>query len=205
MIVDKIHLRLIGDVHGYKDRYLELCRQATHTIQLGDHGFEYSHLLELMPTQHKILGGNHDNYDKITDWPHYLGDYGLHQIPEFNNCIFFVRGGFSIDRQYRIEGVSWWVKEELSIRQCHEALAKYNRTRPSFVISHECPIDIVPFVTDYTHIIKTRTNQLLNQMFAIHQPKIWVFAHFHKTWRCHVDKTEFVCLNELECLDFRKT
>lgn len=198
----KVHLRLIGDVHGKSDPYLRLCRKAKYTIQLGDHGFEYSHLTNLMPSRHKVLGGNHDNYDKITDWPHYLGDYGSHQIPQWG-CIFYIRGGFSLDWQYRAERVSWWQDEEMSMSQCHKALDYYEQVRPSFVISHECPMEVVRCIVHPMLVIKTRTNQLLNQMFTIHQPKMWVFAHYHKSWRQSIKGTEFVCLNELECLDLR--
>lgn len=196
------HLKLIGDVHGKKFDYLLLCENAKYTIQLGDHGFEYGHLMNLMPSHHKVLGGNHDNYDTISDWPHYLGDYGLHQVPQWG-CIFYIRGGFSLDWRHRIKGVSWWQDEEMSLSQCREALAYYGRVGPSFVVSHECPADIVPLIMGSNHVkvIKTRTNQLLNQMFTVHQPKMWIFAHYHKSWRHCVRGTEFVCLNELECFN----
>ena len=197
----KSHLRLIGDVHGHKDNYRKLCRKALYTIQLGDHAFDYLHLNGLDPNYHQILGGNHDNYDLITAWPHYLGDYGLHQIPGFGD-VFFVRGAFSIDRHLRTEGVNWWQDEEMSIRQGYRAIDLYKSIRPSFVISHTCPTDAISFVTKSGHLIPSRTSQLLNQMFAIHQPPIWVFAHFHTSLRFQINGTEFVCLNELECLDF---
>lgn len=199
----KIHLRLIGDVHGYKQRYLKRCRKAEHTIQLGDHGFNYDHLTELEPSKHKLLGGNHDNYDKITNWPHYLGDYGLHQIPELG-CIFFIRGGFSLDRAYRTGGVDWWPDEEMSMKRCFEALSLYESVKPSFVVSHECPLEVISFLALSGRAIKSRTNQLLNQMFSVHQPKMWVFAHYHTSLRLHVNGTEFICLDELECFDFKE-
>jgi len=198
------HLRLIGDVHGHKQRYLQLCRKATHTIQLGDHGFSYDHLTGLSPSQHKILGGNHDNYDEITNWPHYLGNYGVHHVPKIG-CIFFIRGGSSLDRQFRTEGIDWWPDEEMLTRRCLEALSLYESSRPSFVVSHECPLNIIPSLNLSGRAIKTRTNQLLGQMFSIHQPKMWVFAHYHTSLRLYVNGTEFVCLDELECFDFRRT
>lgn len=197
----KIKLRLIGDVHGYKERYLGLCRKSLNSIQLGDHGFDYSHLRTLDGSQHKILGGNHDNYDEVDNWPHFLGDFGLHCVGDFDP-IFFVRGGFSIDRQFGIEGKSWWTDEELSTNLCCQALAYYEEIKPQFVISHECPTDMIPHVINSEMVIKTKTNQLLNQMFSVHQPKIWVFAHYHTSWRRVVDGTEFICLDELECMDF---
>jgi len=199
----KAHLRLIGDVHGHVDRYRKLCRKALYTIQLGDHAFDYCHLNGLDPNYHKILGGNHDNYDKIEAWPHYLGDYGSYYVPDFGE-IFFVRGGLSIDKHLRTERISWWPDEEMSMRKCYAAMSSYASAKPSFVISHTCPADAIPFVTNSGHMIPSRTSQLLNQMFAIHQPLMWIFAHFHTSLRFHINETEFVCLNELECLDFEK-
>ena len=79
-------LRLIGDVHGHFSEYKSLTIDAEKSIQLGDFGFaqhwsllEYS---EIDPEFHKILGGNHDDYDWIQEYkpPHYLGDYGIIEL-----------------------------------------------------------------------------------------------------------------------------
>jgi len=199
----KVPMRLIGDVHGHKELYLRLCQKAEYTIQLGDHGFDYDYLAQLSPKKHKILGGNHDNYDKIGDCPHYLGDFGVHKVA--GHCIFFIRGGFSLDWQLRTVGVSWWQNEEMSIRDCRHAIETYEDIRPRFVISHECPMDILGKVIHPREAMVTRTGQMLNSMWAIHKPKMWVFAHYHKSWREQVKGTEFICLDELECLDFKGT
>ncbi len=196
----KQHFRIIGDVHGYKEKYKKLCNKAEYTIQLGDNDFDYIHMDRLDPQKHKFFGGNHDNYDKINDQPHCLGDFGVHIIPNFGN-IFFVRGGFSRDQWSRTENVSWWRDEELSFEQCREAISLYEHVKPSFMITHECPYDIVSHMIYPQSVIKTRTNQLLNVMLAAHQPKMWVFGHYHVSWRKRIDNTDFVCLNELECLN----
>lgn len=197
----EINLRIIGDVHGHNERYRRLLQKARFTIQVGDFGFNYITLSTINYRQHRILAGNHDNYDEVENWPHFLGDYGIHNIPGFGN-IFFVRGGISIDRHLRIEGVSWWEAEELSMAECYAALAEYKRVRPNFVVSHECPRSIVPFVTKSVQIIPSRTNQLLEQMLSIHTPNQWVFGHYHQSWDAIINGTHFTCLDELECLDF---
>jgi len=197
----KANLRLIGDVHGHYGRYHRLLRKAQATIQLGDFGFEYNTLSALDARQHRVLGGNHDNYDDVGNWPHFLGNYGIHTVEGFGD-VFFVRGGFSIDRDLRVEGVSWWANEELSMAECYKALGEYEKVKPAFVISHECPRSIVPHVTASLRIIPSRTNQLLEQMFALHHPHRWVFGHYHRSWSKLIDGTVFTCLDELECLDF---
>lgn len=197
----KTNFRLIGDVHGHYRKYHQLLRKAQSTLQIGDFGFEYTTLSAVDARRHRIIGGNHDNYDEIGNWPHCLGDYGVHTVDGFGD-IFFIRGGQSIDRHLRIEGISWWRAEELSMAECYAALAEYKRVKPNFVVSHECPRSVIPYVTESMLLIPSRTNQLLEQMFSAHKPARWIFGHFHKSWTKSIDGTLFTCLNELECLDF---
>lgn len=93
------------------------------------------------------------------------------------------------------------MNEELSMEQCYDVLAEYEKVKPSFVVSHECPRSIVPYVTVSPLIIPSRTNQLLERLFNIHQPDQWIFGHYHKSWSESIDGTQFTCLDELECLD----
>lgn len=197
----KHKLRIIGDVHGHSDQYVRLCKKASYTLQLGDNNFDYSYMSQLNPNYHKFFGGNHDNYDKINNQLHCLGDFGIYHIKDFCD-IFFVRGGYSIDKWHRTEGKSWWRDEELCYRQAEKALRLYQDMKPTFVVSHECPLDILSEVIYPGKKIKTKTNQLLNEMLSFHRPKMWIFGHYHKSWNKLVDCTRFICLNELETLDF---
>ncbi len=204
----KTHLRIIGDVHQRWGQYHLLLRKAHFTLQLGDFGFDYTTLSTVDADRHRFLGGNHDNYDEAAKWPHYLGDYGLHCVPGFGD-VFFVRGGLSIDQQSggrgggrRIEGVDWWPAEELRMADCYAALDEYTRVRPDFVVSHECPRSVVPHVTASSHILPSRTNQLLERMLETHRPQRWVFGHYHQSWQRVIGGTHFTCLDVLECLDF---
>lgn len=196
----RTNFRIIGDVHGQYEQYHRLLRKARFTLQVGDFGFDYTTLKNVDARRHRIVGGNHDNYDDIDNWPHFLGDYGIHNIPGFGD-VFFIRGGISIDRYTRIEGVNWWMNEELGMAECYAALDAYSKAKPNFVVSHECPRTIVPYATASMLILPSRTNQLLEQMFAMHQPDRWVFGHYHKSFDKTVDGTQFTCLNKLECLD----
>lgn len=202
------HFRIIGDAHGHWGRYHLLLRKAHFTIQVGDFGFDYSTLSTVDAERHVFLGGNHDNYDKVKGCPNYLGDYGVHCVPGFGN-VFFVRGGLSIDQQTggkdggpRIEGVNWWAEEEIRMADCYAALKEYSLVKPDFMITHECPASVVPHVTKSSRILPSRTNQLLQRMLEVHQPRRWVFGHYHHSWQKAISRTHFTCLDELECLDF---
>lgn len=231
-------LRIIGDIHGYQKWYKRLVSghkssglsKPEYTIQVGDLGFTYNCLDDIDPERHKVLGGNHDNYDIMGDYPHFLGDFGVYTIPEFGD-IFFVRGAFSIDRATRDIGVNWWEEEELTVEQGNAAIKLYGEVKPDFVITHACPLNVVPHVANpmiahnygfATSVIKTKTAQLLQAMASVHRPKIHFFGHYHTDFDCYVDAasgevmpencppedhkyyTRFICVDKMKHIDLDK-
>lgn len=193
-------MRIIGDVHGYHDSYLNLIQGSDSSVQVGDFGFDYSCLGGVDPDLHKIVGGNHDNYDVIGDCPNYLGDFGACKI---NNIeFFFVRGERSVDANLRIEGRNWWRAEELEMAEAYKAIDAYAAAKPEIVISHGCPAEVIPFfITNPGKVNPSRTAQMLDAMFQVHRPKLWVFGHHHKSETLTVGDCVFRCLNELETMD----
>jgi len=198
-------LTLVGDVHENLADYVRLVEPSEYSIQLGDLGFNYSLLEQLDPARHRFLPGNHDNYAALP--PHALGDFGVWKIPRAepegpSGEIFFVRGAFSIDRSSRTENVDWFTQEELTEEQLAEATRLYAEVKPDFVISHDCPTSLLPYVTNYRSAMQT--NQGLQKMLDIHRPKRWIFAHHHFTWGKEIDGTLFICVGELAALDMDK-
>ena len=208
------HLRFIGDVHGGPNMsaYLRLAYSAHYTVQVGDLGFEYEKLALLDPRKHKVVAGNHDNYEKneqgifVKQTPHFLGDFGTHAIPGFGE-FFFVRGENSIDRKYRVFGRNWWYDEELFNDQANAALEAYTVAKPRVVVSHGCPTSVIPAIVpprefDGVLLKPSKTAHLLDAMLAAHAPELWIFGHYHVSVTYQTDKTLFRCLNELETLNF---
>jgi predicted phosphodiesterase len=194
-------ITVIGDVHGKYAHYHKIIRQTeqhTYTIQLGDFGFKYDTLKNVDHTKHIIIGGNHDNYDICWNYPHFLTDYGY--MNNFNGIDFFYyRGAYSIDRNYRTVGINWWENEQVSIEQFMQARELYREIKPDIVITHDAPMEIVPYLLPPgSRIYENNTNWALNELFNIHQPKIWRFGHYHKSWRMTINGTDFKCLDELE-------
>ena len=190
-------LTVIGDIHGYHDSYLNLATSCKATVQVGDFGFNYDCMSGMDPDTHKIIGGNHDNYDVIGDCPNYLGDFGVTTVAGIQ--FFFVRGEKSVDAHLRIEGENWWRAEELDMKTSYAALEAYEMAKPEIVISHGCPAEMIPFFA--TNTLKhqpSRTAQLLDSMWNVHRPKLWIFGHHHKSETLKVGDTTFHCLNELE-------
>jgi hypothetical protein len=211
-------ITIIGDVHGKTHIYQKRLRQhyqGRRTIQIGDMGIGFKDVgLHEMEQNHKWFRGNHDNPEKCRQHPNYLGDYGY--LPE--DRLFWLAGAWSIDRAARITGISWWPDEELSIKELGEALNLYEQVKPEFVISHEAPQEAAKYLigtqaripgSDANYFfakfgcVETRTSTALQAMLDIHQPKEWVFGHYHVNMRFQIAKegemlrTKFTCVGEL--------
>ena len=219
-------LRVIGDTHGCIDNrnrfndlpsYIELCQQlnsADYSVQLGDFGFEYTYLNLLDSERNKICLGNHENLDVAFNYPHVLGRFGNVQLGPFN--FFFVSGGFSLDKKYRIkhEGItgikSWWKNEELSQREGKDCLIEYEKIKPDVVLTHECPSCIARLMGNTDFLVSfgwprdmvSSTQHLLQQLVEIHRPKLFLYGHWHREFYSTYKGTEYYCLPERRYLDF---
>lgn len=209
-------LRIISDVHGKHEQYLELIHNAEYSLQLGDFGFDYKVLDEVDPNCHKILKGNHDNHDD-SRWPHFLRKFGY---SFFGGCEFFhMQGAFSIDWRERVlydsinNTKSWWANEQLSYAELEEAVELYRLIKPDLVFTHDAPRSVVKVMFDSKVIQKfgynpetftTHTSEALQAMLEIHRPKKWKFAHYHKTIKMVIEGTEFSCMHELGYEDLKK-
>lgn len=193
-------ITVIGDTHGKYDKYEQIARKRDYTVQLGDLGFKYGCLNNLSPSKHKVIGGNHDNYDIIHLFPHYLGDFGNCSLGGVD--FFFYRGAYSIDRQYRTIGLDWWEKEQLTIEDFMKARELYRKTKPKIVITHDCPSSIAAqMLLPHQRVYENMTGWALNELFNIHQPDWWFFGHWHQSRTIQYGNTKFVCLDELETYD----
>jgi len=202
---------LVGDIHGQfhiLQKILDMNKDTV--IQLGDLGIGFpakkinplsffdlnqpytiSYLTNFEHERLKFLRGNHDSPKLCKKHPNYLGDYGM-----FNN-MFFVSGAWSIDREFRKEGVDWWADEELSIIKLNKMLTLYEKEKPEIVITHDCPQRILSIM--YSQIHPTRTGQALDSMMDIHLPKYFYFAHHHKSFTyVYKNICTFQCLNSNE-------
>lgn len=203
-----------GDCHGMLDRFRASMKKHRKQfsddifIQVGDLGlgFPKSQSPDL-PKQCKFIRGNHDAPDVCRAHPNYLGDYGTAEID--GHRVFFLSGAWSIDRAMRIEGVSWWPEEELTIKELGEAFDLYLEYKPDVVITHDGPSHATTWILNRYMLSNngvyleqspypTRTGQALSAMFEAHQPKLWVFGHWHVSWIKKIKGTVFMCVNELE-------
>ncbi len=209
-------ITIIGDVHGKFNEYYDIVKDREYSICLGDFGFadtwtklQYS---GLSPRNHRINSGNHDDYDTCSQSDHWLGDFGVTSIGD--TTFFFIRGGLSIDRVYRVGEElgggkkSWWSEEELNFARMMECVALYKEIKPDIVLSHVPPGIICDRLHGNKHNIlqrfkfhlgfKENTSLLGDALLAIHRPKLWKFGHHHVSYKETYRDTEFQCLEELE-------
>jgi len=193
-------LTAIGDAHGKYDSYVKIARNRDCTVQVGDLGFKYECLESLDPERHRVIGGNHDNYDIVDNWPHFLGDYGMASLGGVD--FFFYRGAQSIDRQYRTIGVDWWEREQLKIEDFMKAREIYRSAKPRVVITHDCPETVgAMLLPPGSRLYQSITGWALQEFLGIHEPEVWLFGHYHVSQRIYLGRTEFICLDELEPLE----
>jgi len=185
----------IGDVHGKWEEYFELIQTLPESIQVGDFGFGFRSQPKSWNMNHRFIRGNHDSPKACKEHSNYLGDYGVYKD------IFFVSGAYSIDYMYRTIGISWWEDEEISQKEFDKILNLYSFIKPEIVVAHDAPSFVKAYMTDAIDkraFINRTSNLLMPEMIAIHKPKLWVFGHYHCSFKKEIDKTTFICLDELE-------
>lgn len=218
-------MHFIGDVHGKITPYLKLLQKikADHPdatiLQLGDMGLGFPGVAlppdQLRPNE-RFIRGNHDDPAACRAHPNYAGDFGV--WPEHN--LFYLGGAWSIDHHWRQVWNAqnrpkkvWWEDEELSQVELDAAYELYVATKPELVATHEAPTMAAKVVlaggfrTEKADCAYTRTSIALQRMFGAHQPRHWVFGHYHKTTDFRIPdhmatdaaqaSTRFHCLTEL--------
>lgn len=210
MLVD---LFVCGDVHGKFDKFVsgvkgflshkDYC-EDTYFLQLGDMGFNYSPLECLPKDKFSFFPGNHDRRPDCYESPYCLGKYGIHPLfPE----VFFVSGGFSIDKKYRTPGISWWHDEELSYQEFTAAVRLYAEVQPKYLICHEPPLnwgrhignpDILREFGFDPDTFKSQTSLAIQAMIDLHKPEMVLHGHLHLSRQERFQDINFVSLGELE-------
>lgn len=154
--------------------------------------------------------GNHENYDRIHKLPTVTVNNA--KCYEVRNNIFIVQtgeclilddkkflsigGATSIDKEGRIEGISWWKDENPSYKEwCNvsDTIDKYGEF--DYIISHTCSTEGLE-ATRIKQLLQrarlypcpvTRSMDLIQDRLKF---KRWFFGHFHE----NVISDRYVCL-----------
>lgn len=215
-------ITVIGDCHGKFNEYYNIAKNTKYSVQIGDFGMSsawnnlgYS---DLSPKNHKVLGGNHSDYDVAPNIPHYLGDYGTASLGGIK--FFFVRGGLSIDRVYRIGEElgggpkTWWSQEELSFIQMLDCIEAYKEEKPDILLSHVPPQRFIDNIHGnkgnsilqrfkFHEGFRENTSLLMDELLDYHKPKLIISGHHHRSYTETKGKMKFVSLAELETYEIK--
>lgn len=200
--------RLIGDIHGYYVSYFDIVRNGPgHSIQVGDMGVGFGNKYkdeklnkQMILYNGFFIAGNHDNPSECKKLQNNI------KAGVWNN-LFAVPGAWSIDHAYRTVGIDWWEDEELSIPELNQVIMTYNLVKPKVMITHDGPHEVTKqlFIDKGLGLgnvsYKTKTGQALQVMFEVHQPKVWVFGHWHVDTNEVINGTKFICLGECSWID----
>lgn len=209
-------ITILGDIHQKYQALDKLNLKDSYVVQLGDLGFDYQHIYNNYdPNKFKVCLGNHEDYDN-RPIGYDLGDYGYTSLN--NMWFFFVRGAFSIDKKQRFKyekstGIKcWWPQEELNHSQGLCCLEHYEAAKPDVVMSHDCPYIISKMIGNpeilrafgFSVNMTTSSQELMQQMLEIHQPKLWLFGHYHQNVTFTYHGTRFICVGERAHIDFNE-
>lgn len=200
-----IKTRIIGDTHGKLPSYLKLLEGVDNSIQVGDFGMGFGtrgeagfvdKMIDEMPGNHRFIRGNHDSPKECKKSSHWIKDGTI------EGDVMFVGGAYSVDRDYRVEDISYWRDEELSYEELNGLISLYAFMQPKIMITHTAPISIPRDHMGFKIFGEgSRTELALQEMLEIHRPEQWWAGHWHKHFDQIIDGTRFICLNELEYLD----
>lgn len=206
---------IAGDTHGDIAHVRYLIRTAVkqgirHIVQVGDFGY-WPHM---EPFHERVNGlaagesitfawldGNHENFDALeanvdttAPMPQPMASH-LTYLPRgctwtWDGCRFMALGGaYSIDKEYRTEGRSWWPQELLTREQVETAM---DRGPVDVLLTHDAPDGVCPIVTpDYKGDFTSQGNRkaVLAVLEAV-TPRLLVHGHYHHRYSGRLNGTQ---------------
>lgn len=193
---------VVGDIHARWDRLklvMESFKEPCVILVCGDFGWwPHFHGRDLLGNgvafdqyaigngDNKVFwcDGNHENHDVLRKL---VNKYGRRPIEVTDNVFYcprgsiveingekflFFGGAMSTDKHLRVEGVSWWRGEDITL----EDIKAVKREKVDVVISHTCP---TYFDLDVPEIHKDANKAALDYVFDCVKPHHWFFGHYH--------------------------
>lgn len=208
-------LLLAGDTHGDLSQIRYLLKMAAEMqidriVQVGDFGYwphmapfheRVDGLASAEGVEFYWLDGNHENFDALeqaVDFdatePQAMGE-SLWYLPrgstwQWGGCRFMALGGaYSIDKDYRTEGRSWWRQEMLTHAQVYRAL---DRGPVDVLLTHDAPEGACPIITPlYKGDEESRGNRLaVTAVMEAVQPRLLVHGHYHHRYSAKQGRTQ---------------
>lgn len=146
----------LGDIHGEFDvmhqRLSRIPEDAENVtiIQVGDFGFypKIMKKLDSFPVKHKLyaIDGNHENFNYLSQFKtvtevkpniFYVPRGSILQIDGYR--IGFCGGGFSPDKNWRTEGIDWFIQETITSKDVEPLYGQ----KLDILVTHTPPVSII--------------------------------------------------------------
>ena len=202
---------ITGDTHGTLDldTLRTYCTnfdvREQYIVILGDVGVCFHNglkdeivrnaLLDLNSKGILFIDGNHENFDllnsyEVKEWNggkvHFIEDNIIHlmrgQIFEIEGKkIFTFGGGNSIDKQWRIEGRSWWKEEMPSKEEYEEGLLNLEKVgnKVDYIFTHTAPREICKRMVKKMYSGEEELQDYLQGISETVDFKKWYYGHWH--------------------------
>ena len=202
---------ITGDTHGEVARFKENNMADTNwteedvLIVCGDFGFVFTgkagesvnlDFLETKPYTICFCDGNHENFPLLYSFPeetwhggrvHRLRKNVLHlmrgEIYEIQGKTIFAMGGaYSIDREYRILGRSFWKEELPTWDECDRALENLEKRgmRVDLVVTHTAPAAVLHAMGKFPDAHEADFQAFLRKLYLNLDFDHWYFGHWHE-------------------------
>lgn len=186
-------IKFVGDIHENIDEFSKILETSEdHVFQLGDLGVGQRHTpkrkFENLHCDQgwSFIQGNHDDPSHCMKSKFFKGRYGYDEFLK----MFWVSGAFSPENQD-----PWWRGEQLSKKEMIDVLELWQCSMPKVMVTHSAPMFIAK---ELGFPRPTFTKSLLQDLFNFHKPDIWLFGHYHKSFKKTVAGTDFICLDKME-------
>ena len=168
-----------------------------------------------------FLDGNHEDFNKLKNYPieqwhggrvQFLRKNVIHlmrgELYEFGGKkVFCFGGGYSLDKEYRVEGKTWWPEEMPSEEEYQRATHNLEAAgyEVNYILTHTAPDSTVEYLTRMNLGIKKRAfeelplNSYLQWVVENVKYEKWYFGHFHidrELWR-----NQYVLLDNIRAID----
>lgn len=211
LVTGDIHgLRNAADVARLSSAHHELFSSMTkkdYLIIAGDFGLvwdcsveeiQLQQWLEEQPFTTLFVDGNHENFDlldllypveywhggKVRRLSPSIMQLMRGQVFNIDGKSFFTMGGAeSYDKQYRIQGISWWSQEIPNEKEFREARANLlgNRMKVDYVITHCLPSSVQhQLFGDNSIYPDNRLTDFFDEINAKLNYQAWYSGHYHR-------------------------
>lgn len=216
-----------GDWHG-NTRWMQHAiytaemRGADVVVQLGDFGigWDEGQYVEAVAAAVADTGvpvlfidGNHENFDMLLALP--VRDDGLREVAAgvfhlprglvwewAGERWLAAGGGYSVDKPYRIEGVSWWPQETLTEAEVEACIAA---GKIDVLLTHDTGTHVIPgthrtaewFQPEQIEISHAHRRQI-DRIIEATRPALAFHGHYHTAYTAEVGETRVIGLDKDE-------